>query len=685
MAQQPGPVQATTVYYRDYFSDNSKDVFNGDYTSILEPYAVPTANAMPAAEVRQLAFNCRAQDIPTAFLLQHNDDSKLHIYIQLDRFHPRAGLPATNWDSRSFIAKGELHHNSHIMVEFRDDYFNQTNIIRAPNVATINAAYAANVASNLLGPYTANDAGVDTIRARRSCFVPPAYVPLFLANPLSPREAWNVVYAQIVTDNREQMCLPLINYLRCCLTIPTAAIPDPCTAVVPPVAPLPDDILSNRRRTIIENDFPALNIQLVHLQQTQIAGQLGLLVTENRAARQAEAARRLLEKNKPPAQFLGPVGSIRLLRYCQIANATQFPTFWVEIARNPKSQHLHLLQWEINRIKDIVNEPDLNFIATAPLLESSKSLLWEMTHPDAVNTGLNVFGLADQPIADALSQQQLYEMLHGDGASPSLSDVAHLLKAKTGAPTMLYHARQQIRRFEILNKVLLGDNHPLCLNLNAFCNRMISTEGRLHMLQAEYMLLPTMLCKKIAVLTSNWYKNQVASAAPIPPPQFTTIFDDIDEEKHWQPVMSAAFLNALGLSSFHLSRPTPPPFPLPSPTFYPPTPPTVAPTATLSSALPSPTNPPPLQERVNNTTFTATLFQTYRDAPTSCRTIRNKIRNNELPPLPNSKVDNQPMCIAFHAKGMCNSNCGRKVDHVSYNDTEYAPLVSWCSSHFPLE
>ena len=672
---QPGPAQATTVFYRDYFADGSKDVFNGDYTNILEPYAVPAANAMPPNEVRQLAFNCRHQNIPTAFILHHNDDQRIHVYIQLDRFHRRAGLPATAWDDSSFIAKGELHHNSHIMVNFRDDYFVRCGNVHAPTDATINAAYAADANANMLGPYNANDAGVTVLRARHTCFVPPVYVPLFLTNSLTPREAWEIVQTQIVTDNRVAMCQPLVDFLRCCLTHPNANAPS-IVSVNPPTAPLPDNILADRRRAIIESDFPALNAQLAQLQQTQIAGQLGLLVTESRAARQAAELRLQQKDNKPPATFLGPVGTIRLMRYCQVATAQQFPPFWTEIARNPKAQHLHLLQWEINRVKESLNEPDLDFIATAPLLESSKSLLWEMTQPDAVNTGLNVFGLADQPVADALTQQQLYEMLHGDGASPSLVDASNLLQSKPGAPTMLYHARQQIRRFEILNKVLLGNAHPLGQNLNAFCNRMISTEGRLHMLQAEHLLLPTMLCKKVAVLCSNWYKHQVSSATPIPPPTFTDIFDDIDEERPWQPVMSASFLAALGLAAFHLPRVQLPQFPLPMSL-----PPSLTPTIPNTDT----TTISPFQgERVNNTHFNDNLFQAYRDSPTSCRSIRNKVRNNELPAIPVSKVDHKPMCIAWHLKGMCNSNCSRTGDHVAYTTAEYSDLTQWCTANFPL-
>jgi hypothetical protein len=46
-------------------------------------------------------------------------------------------------------------------------------------------------------------------------------------------------------------------------------------------------------------------------------------------------------------------------------------------------------------------------------------------------------------------------------------------------------------------------------------------------------------------------------------------------------------------------------------------------------------------------------------------------------------VDGNAMCLAFHVKGMCNQQCGRNADHVEYNGTEYAPLVEWCTEHYP--
>lgn len=87
-------------------------------------------------------------------------------------------------------------------------------------------------------------------------------------------------------------------------------------------------------------------------------------------------------------------------------------------------------------------------------------------------------------------------------------------------------------------------------------------------------------------------------------------------------------------------------------------------------------------ERTNNTNFCATLFNAYKAMAVSCRSLRAKITRNEIPSLPLSKVDNQPMCLAWHTKGVCNLACSRRVDHVPYTNDEYQQLVQWCAANF---
>ena len=51
-----------------------------------------------------------------------------------------------------------------------------------------------------------------------------------------------------------------------------------------------------------------------------------------------------------------------------------------------------------------------------------------------------------------------------------------------------------------------------------------------------------------------------------------------------------------------------------------------------------------------------------------------------LAALPKSKVNvTNPMCLAWHSKGQCNSRCPCAYDHIQYSAPELAPLASWCA------
>ena len=146
------------------------------------------------------------------------------------------------------------------------------------------------------------------------------------------------------------------------------------------------------------------------------------------------------------------------------------------------------------------------------------------------------------------------------------------------------------------------------------------------------------------------------------------MFDDIESERPWAPLLSLPFLTSLGLQTFHdYNRPM---------------------QALKQQSRDNPRGAT-LQDgglvsgdRVNNSDFEEALFGKYRAMSVTCKTIRQRISRQELPALPLSKVDKQPMCLAWHTKGQCNRNCSRCTDHVSYTKEEYTPLVTWCTAHF---
>jgi hypothetical protein len=190
----------------------------------------------------------------------------------------------------------------------RFDIFHQLNQqLLVPSAATIDTVFATQPESEFLGPYAQGEAGTELIKVRRTCFVPPRYVPLFLAGPLRPREAWERVRGQIVTEGQDIACQALIKYLQAALTRAAVGAAPALALADVPVAPLADSLLLDHRQRILDEDFPQLNHQLVGLQQNQIAASLGELVRDNRTARELERADRDKAKDKDPQEMLGDV------------------------------------------------------------------------------------------------------------------------------------------------------------------------------------------------------------------------------------------------------------------------------------------------------------------------------------------------------------------------------------------
>jgi hypothetical protein len=115
--------------------------------------------------------------------------------------------------------------------------------------------------------------------------------------------------------------------------------------------------------------------------------------------------------------------------------------------------------------------------------------------------------------------------------------------------------------------------------------------------------------------------------------------------------------------------------------------PSGAPSASPPGAPPAPPKvPPPDDATASNPHFLEATFGQYRRLTSvKTRAIRRKISDGVLPALPASKVDNQPMCLAWQTKGQCNVCCPRAADHVAYTLDELGHLVVWCTTNYPKE
>ncbi len=669
--------------YRTKFSDASYDPFNGEYEAIMDTYRVPLQanNAPTPADLAFSACNARSTGtiIPTAFMILQTDH-KIHLYHSLSKFLPRLGLQGTNWDNEMFVTKGELYQNQATTTYWLGEYFHQIpGQHRVASPATIDTALGGDPLLESVGPYNDQDAGTQVVRCRRSIYCPPKYVPMMM-DPISPREAWRTLRAQIVTDGHEVKCRALIEWLQVAMLATDANNRHSPLEVQHPAAPVADAILLEHRHQILLQDFPHLAQNQHAVQQNQIATQVGHLATVIQQENVAAAQRRQDEKVKSISSLVGDAGVIRLLRWCQKNEATLLPPIWSTLANTTKGQQILAFQFAVDQLKQELNLHDLQFIITPVLFNKLKQLHFIMTSIHALESGIQPFVTGETTEEGAALSVEMWTALTDDKASPAIADLQAMLKSTKQLPKLLIHSRESIRRTTLLLAIALGGDHPVVLNLESFLATFISKESFLITYvpksQAQH-LLPILINKWIAVRLNKWYKDQAKTVAHIPAPIFTDVFDKMEMDEPWEPSLSLALTQSLRQNA---------------------NPPTMAPTIPPQLPVPPPTATPPTnpptggnnngggRQRENtsmtNPDFCTEVMGRFADMPNiSARTVRR--REWESNPWPKSKVrTEEPMCLAYHVKGLCNQNCGRIYDHVCYTAEELQPLKQWCEQHW---
>ena len=107
-----------------------------------------------------------------------------------------------------YCQKGELYHNQSQMVTWNTAYFCQVNgAIRVLTREAIDTAYAGDCKAVYLGLFADDKAGTELIHIGRTCYVPPAYVPMFLEGPMNPRTVWEMVVHHITPRGDRQLAL----------------------------------------------------------------------------------------------------------------------------------------------------------------------------------------------------------------------------------------------------------------------------------------------------------------------------------------------------------------------------------------------------------------------------------------------------------------------------------------------
>lgn len=668
--------------YVDYCNDANNDPYrhlpNG-YTSVLAPFNIDINNAnqnLTPAAVQNLVLS--AQGAMPLLLLHGN---LVHVYLQPTMFHARLGLPATEWDNCMFITKGDLINNHPITANWSSDFFHQIpNQVLVPTVNTITNAFAADPTTTNFGPYADGDNGIEIVKARRTCFCPAYLAALILTEPVAPRVAFERIMGQIMVDNIQAQCMPLIKFLQLALTV-TANGNSVLQLPNAPTAPLADAILlKHRLADVLHRNFPSLDKNLATAQTNLIAQRLGELVEDNRIQRQHDMQQKEIEKNKSVVSFLGAANTATLIRYCRVASEHQLPNAYTAMANVSRHDRLKELQSAYDNEKTRLGYVRMEFKIPPSLYAVITSVSFTMTNKDTLTSGLQPYLFGDVTSEESQHMSAMYNLVTAGNAAPNLSDAAILVTPnKPTFPHQLINTREMLQRMQVLFNVLFGAHHPLSNGITTFIQEFIAREATLQYYQPitpGYILCtPILITHWVMLRMDFWFRNQAMYDAPIAVPNFLELFNNIDLSLPWEPRLPASILSEFQTPVPRGGPPAPSPVPAPTPT------PAPAPRTPAPAPAPAPApEPNPIPNSiVQNPAYKQAMFGTYKSLNLNHSQLRNRL--TVRPPKSPYNADVE-MCLSYHIKGVCNMRCSRACDHAPHSDNDDQKLVTWCTTHY---
>ena len=699
----PAPPVATATTFSALFNDASKDPFvvNGNYDDYLSSFniIIGTPPDTPDA-VRQRIAAAANQHLPIALLLFVN--GILRPYFLPFRRDQAMGIQAhAATDNKLFAYDGELIQGQGSLVEFPNQWFSLAPQITVATVANIGGLLAADPTLTSVGPLVAGDPDTIDIRTRFTVAIPNKYAGLFLSQPdgVTPRYYFETIHPVIAADGMEATCMPLTHFCQAALTIAAAGGSSP-VEVVMPTPPARHVPLLSHAATILHHHLPALTtgngggISLTPLVNTIVAGQ------QQRAAELAQAqADKLRKDNMTVESWLGPENFQRLLKYCGAAVEADLPPLWSALAKATAKDRLGIFQGKVSNEFIAMGAMYETYTPNLYLLTEVTSLRWTMLNPDALDTGSlgNAFLFTDSDVEVEQGISRQIGFVQSGGAAPSLADAQILLKMKVNMPGPDDSIRA-VRRMQAVYRAILPVGHPLTNFLATHHDIMKAFDPNWH----NYTTYMPRLQPLKGVFHLQWlslkltrYFTQLDHNYPIVTfPDPADIVNHIQDRKQWEPITTDVFLNKYNLASLvalhqrpgdAMSVVTASTAGLGTPAgsvvsgLTADTPAGRQPSAGGSGAARSAST---ALDRAENTHFNTSLFGAYKHSSIKTRNIRRRITDGDLPPLPPSKNDSsKPVCLAWHTKGQCNTNCPLISDHIAYSAEEYAALATWCREH----
>ena len=683
---QPVPTVAQTKTFTEFYNDASLDEFHGVYDTVMSVFASPgTATNTPAVIRDLVSSDPRNSSMGYVVLVvspqQPAAPGLIYGMHTISKYATRLGHPATPWDNELFASLHDVVGNQiPATVHFPADAFvrqGQGAHYRVALGQTLDAEFGADANKGIVGPFAAGDAGADLISCRNVVGVPHRYMRHFIPGPLTPRQAWETLVQDIIANGDGASCAPLVNFIRLSCTIHTAGDTASPLHMDPFTVQMSDANLITHHTALIEHKLPGLNQTPTMAAGQAIAASVSELATEQRAYRQDMADRALKSATKTVDDYFG--ASLQgLLRMCNVTTVAALPPIYQTLADHGRKKHRATLQHGMDEMMGRMGLQDLTCVMTADLATKISDNMWT-NHSEDLSVGIHPFSLGEMNPDTIVRLQEVarsYDMIALGSVAPNLMDCQSLLVGAMGKfciPSSLIALDAQNHIFLAFLNVFFGQTHAVTM---AWGQHTHTTKLRLSMLMSyrpktprHAFLLPALIQRWSQLRWSYWLQCQQSSMANEPPPQWNELWRAIQLQTDWETPLPERYLApVLPSSTAAVYQPLPtgalPPVPVPS-----------APAATSTPAAARDTTTVELSASYDD------IFLPYKETGQRIRDILKKAKEAGNP-LPKNAWGGD-MCVSYHVKGVCNTNCGRKADHRPHNAADKKKLLDWCILAFP--
>ena len=655
-------------------------------------------------------------------------------YMLPHKWTPSLIGPNPALDNKYFAFSGELVGSpSHgHTVEIHTDAFRLlNNQVLVPTVPTIQAFLQADANNNWMGPYNTGDQGTEILKGRKIIPIPHSVVGLFLAQDggVPPRYYFQSILPQLEADGVADACLALTHFFQMAITRKGAGQDESFLEMALPSSPGRIPALMKNQQDLLQHHFPQLSSQAATAQHNLIAQGIGVIASQQQSHYDKLDASKTAEKSNALVKWLGESKVKKLLRLTGTMNQDQLKRecpVYDEMAATADKHRRGVLQTKVEDVLTTRREKYLSCSVSPGLFLNFTSLKWQRSSENSAKSGflgnLFLFCEGNDEYQEQLTKK--VDMMRSGDTAINTQDAEEIIKL-TVHPPLENKSLANLKRAELLYTALLPSHHPALLYIRELITALDGYRDKWEQVKTKIASMQpakdVLLLQQLSLRMDRFWKEQgmsdVSVASLLPSP--TDVQDKIDMCDPWEPQLSATIQQALKVPALcrlgvtgGLTGPHPG---------------VINDDVSALTGVDGDTILGRFFDRLNaisggsaisggigagggistggaggntvatggtslpctNSAFSEVLFNEYKTRLVNNKTIkssdlRKKIKRGELDPLPSSKLDlTKKMCLAWHTKGMCNTDCPLSADHVHYSNEELGELKTWCSENYP--